>query len=606
MPLYDHIRACMTIDFPSEKSEKLIFGIPFLLRYCLPEVISYWKKVLSSIMTISYQLSVANATFAGFFKLLARWKGSVYKLMFKELLVFSFLYAFVSAIYRFVLEDGQKRYFEKFCIHIEETITHVPLTFVLGFYVTFVVSRWWEQLNSYPWPDRMILLIVHHVSGLDERSRMLRRTLVRYLNASIILLTRTISVVTKKRFPSVEHLVDAGLLTKEEMALYDKLELQYGKFWVPLVWFSRLLEQGRAEGLIKDASGVAVKQILDELLVFRSLLGKMFMYDWVSIPVSYTQVVTIATYTYFMGCVFARQKLDPAQAYKGHGFDAYVPVFTILQFMFYVGWLKVAESLINPWGEDDDDFEVNWFIDRHVQASYAMVDDMHHEVPPLVKDRYWGEVRIQLPYTDASMDTKRDEECADLGSAMEYHVPLDKQRLSVSPLAPGSRRASMTTHNTEANSNTLQPPSNWESLFRPGLRKKSGVFLAIPQRHDFMIPIEESPSPITSPVAPDSPDVNAPTFRLIQNLQQGLTGNLTEYRTANFDRPVSEFIDASDPSSSNRNSVASTVAQASYFRPTALVSERKSLDSLQNQFSPTTSPKNGDGNTPLLRRTVQK
>ncbi|KAJ8931044.1 hypothetical protein NQ314_016072, partial [Rhamnusium bicolor] len=160
---------------------------------------------------------------------------------------------------------------------------------------------------------------------------------------------------------------------------------------LPLVWGSSIVTRARKEGRIRD--DFAVKTIIDELNKIRGQCGLLLGYDHISVPLVYTQVVTLAVYSYFLTNIMGHQWVEGGK-YK---FDLYFPVFTTLQFFFYVGWLKVAESLINPFGDDDDDFEVNWMV------AYLIVDEMHHEHPQLVKDQYWDEVFPQeLPYTVAS------------------------------------------------------------------------------------------------------------------------------------------------------------------------------------------------------------
>ncbi|KPP61599.1 bestrophin-2-like, partial [Scleropages formosus] len=379
-------------------------------------------------MTVTYTARVANARFCGFSKLLLAWRGSIYKLLYKEVLAFFAMYSAISITYRFFLLDHQKRYFEKLAIYCNNYASLIPMSFVLGFYVTLVVNRWWNQYTSIPLPDRLMCALSGGLQGADERGRLLRRTMMRYASLSSLLILRSVSTAVYKRFPTMDHVVEAGFMTREERKKFEGLQSPYNKYWIPCVWFTNLAAMARLEGRIKDDS--TLKLLLEELNTFRGNCSLLFHYDMISVPLVYTQVVTLAVYGFFLACLIGRQFLDPAQGYPGHDLDLYVPIFTLLQFFFYAGWLKVAEQLINPFGEDDDDFETNWLIDRNFQVSMMAVDEMYGDLPILERDRYWNDSNPRPPYTAATLFVLRKPSFQ--GSTFDMAIP--KEEMHFQPL----------------------------------------------------------------------------------------------------------------------------------------------------------------------------
>ncbi|KAK6041191.1 hypothetical protein COOONC_21304 [Cooperia oncophora] len=126
--------------------------------------------------------------------------------------------------------------------------------------------------------------------------------------------------------------------------------------------------------------------MMKELITFRTHLALLCNYDWVPIPIAYPQVVFLAVRSYFIICLVSRQFLIGDGSPTGRSINIYVPVMTILQFLFFVAWMKVAEALLNPLGEDDDDFECNFLINRNTTVGMAIVDQTAGKCPELSYD----------------------------------------------------------------------------------------------------------------------------------------------------------------------------------------------------------------------------
>ena len=98
----------------------------------------------------------------------------------------------------------------------------------------------------------------------------------------------------------------------------------------------------------------------------------------------------MAVYFYFLVALVGRQTIfEESSEENKKAYQAFTPIFLIMEFLFYFGWLNVASTLYNPFGDDDDDFELTGLMNRHIRVCMSIVGDDNDVTPKVQDDPLW-------------------------------------------------------------------------------------------------------------------------------------------------------------------------------------------------------------------------
>ncbi|PAV89743.1 hypothetical protein WR25_11214 isoform C [Diploscapter pachys] len=269
---------------------------------------------------------------------------------------------------------------------LDSGLKQIPLIFMLGFFVSTIIGRWSKLFDNIGWIENLALCLNAMLKGDDEERRLMRRSIIRYV---VILTLRDISLRVRRRFPNMDTIVKAGLgfLNDTELSMLDEIDTPYNRYWAPINWAISIISRAEEKKYIGAAN--SYNAVIQEIAKFRHCLKMVYNFDLSPVPLIFPQVVFLAVRTYYGICLFTRQFITPPRETKEYAtyIDYYVPVMTILEFIFMIGWVKVGEVLLNPLGEDDDDIEGNFIIDRNIAIGMLIVDN-YGMTPGLTRDRF--------------------------------------------------------------------------------------------------------------------------------------------------------------------------------------------------------------------------
>ncbi len=356
-------------------------------------------------MTVPYSNSLPRtfSTCGWCRAVLCRWRGGIYKLIVVELAVFiACWYAvFIACSSSHLLVTPAERrslalngtapaldaWIQEFRDY--QGNVRVMLGFMLVYYYQQIHARARRIFFAIPFPDSVFIAVNSVVGGDDRgdehyaRGLLLRSTIFRYILSTTFIAYHSSSSKFRHHYPKpYASLVELGLLTRDEVArIRARVDSAYPYLgecaFIPMTWATMTLREAFAQGqcyprVERPSPDTAVQPLgyaavvrdaLQALHSYRRSYGTLLFEVYLPFPLLLSQLVTLTVYAYFAVAIFAQQDLSSEPQF-------YFPIFTSLEFVVYMGALRVGQVFTSPLGGEDSDYEMVAFFNRNLRLAH--------------------------------------------------------------------------------------------------------------------------------------------------------------------------------------------------------------------------------------------
>ena len=281
----------------------------------------------------------------------------------------------------YISSNNTTSYFESVkiygCLYYKEIIEKLDdkqheftklITFLLGFYVSFTLGRWWKKITCIPEIEEFCLTLNSFIWVDPDKNeseiyvkegvtvKQFKYTLTRYLLLSWSMVLSTIRGPLETKLRNPIDFNKKGLLTPDEyiaLNANDSKETWKMKWTTSISWAVSMLSEAIEK--TKDNKRVKIKEhkeIIGSIRRFEKMLRDILYFEENPTPDLTRQAIQAAIVFWMVFGVFSSQELINQESNVSLGIAMIMdfPLRQIIVYVLILGWLKTAFIFQNPFG----------------------------------------------------------------------------------------------------------------------------------------------------------------------------------------------------------------------------------------------------------------